>query len=63
MGTLVEVTVQRLSDKANWKGHAWTRENGTLEAFWYEDDIRLTYFFDAKGNQIGGKTYMIHLPK
>lgn len=63
MGTLVEVTIHRLSDRANWKGYAWTHDDGRLEAFWYDDDARMTFFFDAEGNQIGAKTYSIQLPK
>ena len=54
MGFLSEVIVQRLSDKETFLGNSWTREDGSLEAFWYEKGgQRTTKFFDAKGIQSG----------
>lgn len=53
MGSLVEVTVIRKSDKVEFKAMAWTRDDGLLEVFWYEDGGRLNFLFDSEGNQIG----------
>lgn len=53
MGILSEVLVIRLSDNEMFKGHSWTREDGSLEAFWYEGGERINMFFDSKGIQQG----------
>lgn len=53
MGSLVEVTILRNSDKVEFEGHAWTRDDGKLEAFWYEDGTRVNFLFEANGTQIG----------
>ena len=62
MGTLQEVTVVRHSDKVPFSGHAWLREDGSFEAWWYENGIRHTYPFDLNGRQLGHfKRYTIQL--
>lgn len=53
MGSLVEITIIRNSDKVEFEGHAWTRDDGKLEAFWHEDGSRLNFLFEADGTQIG----------
>lgn len=53
MGSLVEVTIIRVSDDLKLDGHAWTRDDGKLEAFWYENGSRLNFLFEADGTQIG----------
>ena len=60
MGILSEVVVTRTYDNVSFKGHSWTREDGSFEAFWYEDGNRLTMFFDCNGLQKGAwKKYRI----
>lgn len=59
MGTLVEVTIRHLSDHAAFDGWAWSHEDGTLEAFWYEEGARHTFFFNADGKQLRGKKYAL----
>jgi len=51
MGTIQIADVLRLRDGVKIECHAWTREDGSYEAFWHEDGTRLTFFFDADGEQ------------
>ena len=59
MGTLVEVSIYHIGNNAPFKGWAWSHEDGTLEAFWYEEGARHTFFFNADGTQLRGKKYRL----
>ena len=53
MGHLEEVSICKIDSTTCYKGHAWTCEDGSLEAFWFEGGKRLTQSFDVKGTQLG----------
>ena len=42
-----------LSDKQVFNGHAWSRDDGTFEAFWTEGGNRITQFFYSNGEPQG----------
>ena len=52
MGTIQIADVIRLKDGVKIECYAWTREDGSFEAFWYEDSIRMDLFFDSEGYQL-----------
>jgi len=62
MGVLSEVTVIRLDNSEAYPAHSWLRDDGTFEAFWYENGVRLCFFFQCDGQQIGlWKQYKLRL--
>jgi hypothetical protein len=52
MGLLQECSISN-SEGVKFKGYAWTREDGTFEAFWYEGGNRVTQFFNSNGKPLG----------
>ena len=64
MGILQECMIHRLDGSDSFKGHSWAREDGTLEAFWYEEGNRITHFFYANGQPMGfWNKYRIQFPR
>ncbi len=53
MGILSEATVSRLDSGEKFSAHSWLREDGSFEAFWYENGIRVCFFFQCDGKQMG----------
>jgi len=53
MGVLTEAVVVRLDSSDQHKAHSWLRDDGSFEAFWYEDGVRVCFMFDTAGNQLG----------
>ena len=53
MGVLTEAVVIRVDTGQKYKALSWLRDDGSFEAFWYEDGVRVTFFFQCNGKQVG----------
>ena len=53
MGVLTEAIVSRIDSGQKFKAFSWLRDDGTFEAFWHEEGVRVTFFFQCNGKQIG----------
>ena len=53
MGILAEAVVERLDGSNRHDAHSWLRDDGSFEAFWYENGVRVCYMFGPNGQQLG----------